>query len=163
MALPYCILEHENYIRLSGTATKLLIDIFMQYNGKNNGSFKATWDYMKHKRGWRSEETLNLAKQELIHYGFILCVKAGGLRSHSLYAVTWLQIDEADDVSILNSYVKAKVVPSLWRERKETFNKKDYRQSHKKPKEEKPQGTVTPFRGVKRKKKIPRKEDENNF
>ena len=146
MAIPYAVLEHENYIRMSASAKALLIDIFVQFNGKNNGKLICSWHYMRCKRGWRSQQTLNLAKAELVHYGFVLCTEQGGLGAYSRYGITWLRIDEAKDISVFNTYVTTKVVPSLWRDKKEAFNKKDYMRLHKQERVKKPQGTVTPFR-----------------
>ena len=159
MALPFCILESENFLQLSATATRLLIDLFHQHNGRNNGDFQATWNYMRCKRNWKSEKTLHLAKQELLFYGLIIETKRGGLRSSSRYGVCWLALDVAEDVSVFNTYVKTRVVPNLWREVRGTFSRKDFLLCHKRPKKEKPQkdGTVTPFRSVKRRGKKPSK------
>jgi hypothetical protein len=63
-------------------------------------------------RGWKSKETLNNARRELLEKGFIIITRQGGLRECSLYAVTFFAIDECDgklDVSASRS-------PSnLWR------------------------------------------------
>ena len=146
MALPFCILESENFLQLSATATRLLIDVFAQYNGANNGDFIASLHHMK-TRGWRSKQTLNLALQELLHMGMIIRTKQGGLRSHSRYAVSWLMIDQAEDISVYNFYVRQKRVPGLWRESREPFNKRVYKELHKQKRQvKKPQeAVITPF------------------
>ena len=92
-ALPHACLRHENFTALSPYAVKLLIDLYVSYNGKNNGDLCCTWSLMK-KRGWRSESTLNNARKELLYYGWIVCSRQGGKNQASLYAVTFRSIDE---------------------------------------------------------------------
>ena len=47
------------------------------------------------KRGWKSEETLNRAKRELLERGIIQETRKGGFPNRAgLYAVTWLDIDD---------------------------------------------------------------------
>lgn len=93
ISLPHACLIHKNFIALSGYAIKLLIDLYMNYNGFNNGDFCCTWSMMK-ERGWRSESTLNKALKELLYYGWIVCSRQGGRNKASLYAVTFQAIDE---------------------------------------------------------------------
>ena len=126
MSIPYCVLKSENFIKLSGNAIKLLFDIFYQYNGKNNGEFKAAWSFMSEKRGWKSKQTLSFTLKELLHYGFIIQTQAGGKNKYAFYAVTWLQIDKADDASVIKSFVTTKIVPNSYKQLK-----KDYRRPKK--------------------------------
>ncbi len=93
ISVPHTILEHDNYASLSARAVKLLIDLFAQYRGSNNGDLAAAWKLMQ-KRGWRSKETLHRAKRELLEKGFIVTTRQGGRHVCSLFAVTWLAIDE---------------------------------------------------------------------
>lgn len=93
--LRHDVLRHDNFKTLSGNATKLLIDIVGQYNGKNNGDFQATWSFVR-TRGWRSKGTLSRALKELLSRGWIVKTRAGGKHKAVLYAVTWLSIDECD-------------------------------------------------------------------
>lgn len=92
-AIPHAVLNSENYLKLSGYAVKLLNDIGVQFNGANNGDFCIAWKLME-KRGWKSKGTLHGAKQELLHYGMIILTKQGGRHTPSLYAFSWLAIDE---------------------------------------------------------------------
>jgi len=93
--LRHDVMRHENFKTLSGNATKLLIDLLSQFNGKNNGDFCATWSLMK-KRGWRSKGTLSRALKELLQRGWIIKTRQGWQNHSGLYAVTWLPIDECD-------------------------------------------------------------------
>ena len=95
VGLPYECVIHENYTALSSHAVKLLIDIYLQYNGRNNGDLSAPWSLMK-ARGWRSPGTLNRAIKELLFYGWIIRSRVGGLNKCTLYAVTFQPIDECN-------------------------------------------------------------------
>lgn len=91
--IPLSVLNSRAYIEASSHARMLLLDLFMQYRGDNNGDFCAAWKLMKH-RGWRSEETLNKAKRELIDLGLIVETRKGARPNKaSLYAVTWCGLD----------------------------------------------------------------------
>lgn len=91
--LPHAILESEEYASLSMPAVKLLLDLFAQYRGKNNGDFAAAWSVMS-RRGWRSRDTLRRALEELIEKGWIIKTRQGGKRICCLYGVTWKGIDD---------------------------------------------------------------------
>ncbi len=78
--------------RLSRAARCLLLDIAMQFNGKNNGSLTASPAAME-LYGWSSRGTLNAALVELVALGFLELTRQGGRNSCSRYALTWLGID----------------------------------------------------------------------
>ena len=112
-AIPHRCLRHQNFIRLTPRAIKLFLDLLVQYNGNNNGDLTAAFTIMK-KRGWRSSETLRLAIDELLHYGWITKTRLGGLnRIPNLYAVTFHSIHECAgklDVPSTN------VAPGTWKQ-----------------------------------------------
>ena len=93
IAIPKDVLESPQYAQLSAWAVKLLIDIYSQFNGKNNGDLCAAWAPMR-KKGWNSRGTLSRAVKELLNAGFIKLTRQGGKHKASLYAVTWKPIDE---------------------------------------------------------------------
>lgn len=98
VALPHQLLNCPNYLSLSAHAVKLLIDIYAQYKGTNNGDLAATWSMMK-ERGWRSRDTLSKALRELEVYGMIERTRQGGegkagRKATTLWAVTWKPVDE---------------------------------------------------------------------
>jgi hypothetical protein len=78
---------------LSSHAIKLLNDLGLQYNGKNNGDLCATWSIME-MRGWKSSSTLYKAINELLGHGFICKSRQGGRHKPTLYALTWNNINE---------------------------------------------------------------------
>lgn len=93
--IPHAVLESKNYPSLTPRAAKLLLDLVVQFRGKNNGDLTTAWKVMRTK-GWRSRAMLNKARDELLKYGFIECTRQGGRHTCSLYAVTWKPVDECD-------------------------------------------------------------------
>ena len=93
--MPHRVLESEPYTRLSGKGVKLLVDLFAQFRGGNNGDLGMAWTVMR-KRGWRSRDTLDRACKELVDNGFISQTRQGGRNQCNLYAVTWLAIDDCN-------------------------------------------------------------------
>lgn len=92
-AIPHHILESQEYAALSPASVKLLLDLFGQFRGSNNGDFTAAWSVMK-KRGWRSKATLHRALTALLEKGWLEKTRQGGKHKCCLYAVTWLQIHD---------------------------------------------------------------------
>ena len=117
MKLPRTVYNSDNFRKLSPSGLKLLIDIAIQYNGRNNGDLQASLEPMRH-RGWVSSSTLNRAKRELEYYGFIELTRQGGLGCCSLYALTWESIDDCGG----KTYVRpTRVASSLYKESKSRF------------------------------------------
>ncbi len=94
MTIPLSVLDSRAYIECSPYAKALLVDLFRQYRGDNNGDLCAAWKLMK-PRGWKSEETLHHAKQELLTAGLIVETRKGARPNKaSLYGVTWCALDD---------------------------------------------------------------------
>ena len=99
LAIPLQVLASAAYLSLSAYARSLLVDIAMQFNGRNNGDLCAAWSQME-KRGWRSRDTLTKSLRQLLDTGFIVKTRQGGKgnfngrRKATLYAITWKGIDE---------------------------------------------------------------------
>ncbi|AUM14884.1 hypothetical protein Kalk_08585 [Ketobacter alkanivorans] len=91
--LTHRLLDLPAYIQLPHTAKSLLIDMARQYNGHNNGDICVTLKVMK-KRGWTSNGTMWRALQALIAADLVMQTRQGGLNKCSLYAFTWLAINE---------------------------------------------------------------------
>jgi hypothetical protein len=92
-AMPHAILHSEEWAALSAFEVKLLMDVYGQFNGSNNGALSAAWTLMK-RRGWHSQDTLNRALRGLLKAEFLLKTRQGGRHKASLFAVTWRSIDE---------------------------------------------------------------------
>ncbi len=75
--MPHQVLECEPYTKLSGKSVKLLMDLFAQYRGNNNGDLGMAWKVMEAK-GWRSRDALDRARKELLENGFIMLTRQGG-------------------------------------------------------------------------------------
>ena len=132
---PKSIWACDNYKNLSLIARSLLLEIAMQYNGKNNGDLTACYSDLN-KRGWASNTTIKKHLNELLHYGFIVCVQKGGINCGSkqrpnLYALTWLQIDKVgySDGFSQKSQWKVGETPGIWK-----LKRNQYRQQTKKRK-----------------------------
>ncbi|WP_051299727.1 hypothetical protein [Methylobacter luteus] len=96
---------------LSHKAAHLLDNLISQFNGKNNGDLSAAPKTMR-LYGWRSQGSIHSALTELLALGFIEQTRQGGRNQCSLYAVTWLPIDEC------NSKLDVKptrVASNLWK------------------------------------------------
>ncbi|WP_419536409.1 hypothetical protein [Endozoicomonas sp.] len=101
-AIPHALIQSGNFQRMSGNAVKLLVQMIEQLRfqkgggTKNNGDLCVSWSVMR-ERGWRSKDTLQRARNELLYYGFIEQTRMGLAmvrgRPH-LYALTFLAIDE---------------------------------------------------------------------
>ena len=91
--LPIEVLKSPAYCALSLKARALICDIGAEFHGHNNGDLAATWSMMK-RRGWKSKDTLRRAQLELLAAGLIEQTRQGWLHCPTLYAFTWLPIDE---------------------------------------------------------------------
>jgi hypothetical protein len=106
--IPHSVLYSEAYSQLGGWEVKLLLDLVVQYNGYNNGDLTTAYSLLK-ERGWRSPGTLQKAKKRLLELDFIQESRMGGRNRCSLYAVTWVNVDECKgklDIAHTNQPVK---------------------------------------------------------
>ena len=110
--LPHNVTNSEQFASLSAYAVKLLVDMLNQYHGKQNGDLSAAWTLME-KHGWSGNSTLRKALLELERKGFIVKTRQGGRHKASLYAVTWLGIDECNGK---HDHVVSPVPLNYWKE-----------------------------------------------
>jgi hypothetical protein len=96
LSMPHCVMNSEDYIKLTTKSKVLLFDLAFQYNGKNNGNLTAAFAILK-KRGWVREATIFNAIKELMKANMIIRTREGKFQNpHSrcaLYALTWKSID----------------------------------------------------------------------
>lgn len=96
VGVPHCVLDGAAYLGLNAHARMLLWDLAAQYRGNNNGDLCMAWKLMR-KRGWKSEETLNKAKLELLESCLIVETRKGARPNKcSLFALTWYALDDCD-------------------------------------------------------------------
>ncbi len=93
--VPYTLLRHRNFTRLSAHGHKLIHDLAAQYSGFNNGYLCASFSLMQ-SQGW-CKETLWRTTRELEHYNLIIRTQQGGQNKPNLHALTWHRIDEKKD------------------------------------------------------------------
>lgn len=94
LGLPYHLITSPEFCNLSPIAVKALIQIVVEYNGKNNGDLHASFKLFREK-GWKSNTTFSKALKELIESGFLIKTRQGFYpKTASLFAVTWLEVDK---------------------------------------------------------------------
>ena len=106
VALPWAVLDSPAYARLSHPARSLLMEIARQYVRDNNGRLLASRAYLA-RRGWKSADVIQRAKDELLAAGFIHeTVKGHRPNKASRYAVTWYTLDRLPgyDVGAVESF-----------------------------------------------------------
>ena len=109
ITIPFVVLDRPSFYALSSSGNKLLLDIIRQYNGYNNGYLCCCFSIMQ-KCGWKSKETLQKAKTDLIKSGLIIETRKGGRPNRaSYYAVTWLALDEQNGKTRLD--IDSKIFP----------------------------------------------------
>ena len=101
--IPRRVMDHSDYLGLSGNAIRLLNWLQYQFKGQNNGDLTASFSYMK-LRGFNSKTTLAKAIQELITANLIIQTRTGVFTNPggrcALYALTWLPIDECKNKNL---------------------------------------------------------------
>ena len=95
--LPHVVLDSAAFQSLSHKAKALLLDIARQYNCKNNGGLRCGRVYLS-ARGWKSNDVITSAKQELLQAGLIFeTCKGARPNKASLYALTWCNLSDPFD------------------------------------------------------------------
>jgi hypothetical protein len=111
VAMLHTVLESPEWAALTAFEVKLLLDVYGQFNGKNNGTLSAAWTLMK-PRGWNSQDTLNRALRGLLDKGFLLKTRQGGKHRCSFFAVTWREVHECDGKHDMRP---TKTAPGTWK------------------------------------------------
>lgn len=94
VALPWSVLDCDAYKKLSYPARSLLVEFARQYSKYNNGRLLGSHRYLK-ARGWRSNDVIHRAKQQLIDGGFLFqTVQGHRPNKASWYAITWQSRDK---------------------------------------------------------------------
>lgn len=91
-AIPHLVMDSVAFMGASYPAKALLFELMRQHSGKNNGHLHLSFSWLE-KRGWKSRDVIQRAKNKLIERNLIILTRQGGLNiSASRYAVTWLKI-----------------------------------------------------------------------
>jgi hypothetical protein len=116
--LPHRVHDSPNWQRLSGQAVKVLCAMNRQFNGRNNGDLCGARRTMQ--RYGFTRDTIE-QRRELVHYGFLHLTRQGGLNmGPSLYAVTWLPIDDCGGKL---DCPPTRVAPGTWKEPRPEFKR----------------------------------------
>ena len=111
ITIPNQCLISENFASLSTKACKLFLDMAAQCKGYNNGDLCLTWSVMR-KRGWKSQDTLNKAKDELLKKGWLIQTRYGGRNRCALFAFSFIKIG---DLGSKLDVGPTQVPPNDWR------------------------------------------------
>ena len=96
--IPRMVMQTDDYKNLSGNAVKLLLALCYQYWGHSNGNLHAAWSIMHEQFGFKSQDTLNRAKKQLLDADLIRQTRTpkflnpGG--QCGLFALTWHKVDD---------------------------------------------------------------------
>ena len=101
-SIPRYVIDTPAFKSLRGNSVKLLVLLASQYKGKNNGDLIIT--HSKYKSDFKSSQTMYAARDELEQKGFIATnayggMSYGGCKQPSLYALTWLPVDDFLDLT----------------------------------------------------------------
>lgn len=111
LMLRHDLLRSSEFADLSPYAVKLLVEIASHFNGKNNGDLSAAYSVLS-KRGWKSSGTLAKTKKELIAKGWLITTRQGGRNRCSLFAVSWLPVDECGNK---HDHPAESIASNLWK------------------------------------------------
>jgi len=116
--VPYAVGTSPNYRNLSRYAKGLLLDLMMQLRTHMNGDLVITLSVQR-EQGWTSNDMLHKAKNELLHYGFIMLTRQGGRNLASYYAMTFVNIETTKDIDVS----RTKDAPDTYKENRPEFKR----------------------------------------
>lgn len=107
--VPHRVMQSDSYKAVSGNAVQLLLELSRQYNSGNNGDLTCAHSVLK-EQGFKSRQTIDRAKKELIKNDLIRESRAGQFRNpHSvcaLYALTWQSVDDCNGKLDIKSTIR---------------------------------------------------------
>lgn len=115
VGIPYYVVISEPWARLKAPEVKLLVDLLMQYSGRNNGMLSPSYTLMK-ERGW-AKSSLYRAYVALVYHGFIVVTREGWKQRGcpTLVAITFYGIDESKKLEY-DKEIKPNPVPlAYWK------------------------------------------------
>jgi hypothetical protein len=106
VGVPFWVMNHPSFRAASHRSRALLLDVLLQYNGRNNGSLVICDKALK-PLGWNSRDGLTKAKRELVELGLLVETRQGAKPNRAAwYALSWRQLDVKDGLDInARSYV----------------------------------------------------------
>jgi hypothetical protein len=106
VGVPFWVMTHVSFRTASHRSRALLLDVLLQYNGRNNGSLVVCDKALK-PLGWNSRDGLTKAKRELVELGLLVETRRGAKPNRAAwYALGWRPLDVKDGLDInVRSYV----------------------------------------------------------
>jgi hypothetical protein len=100
VGIPFWVMNHASFRAASHRARSLLLDVLLQYNGRNNGSLVVCDKALK-PLGWNSNDGITKAKRELMELGLLVETRRGAKPNRaSWYALGWRQLDVKEGLDI---------------------------------------------------------------
>ncbi len=108
--IPHAVLDSAAFAGASHRAKALLFELLRQHTGRNNGRFQLAVGWLR-SRGWKSADSIQKGKAELLGRGLVIKTRHGGLTvGPDWFALTWLPISDYSGLDIkMGSYH-----PGLW-------------------------------------------------
>lgn len=101
--IPHSVMDSTAFAGSSHPTRSLLFELIRQHTGRNNGHFQLAWAWLR-RRGWKSADVVQRAKDELIARQLAIKTRLGGLNAGpDLWAVTWLPISDYAGLSEVSS------------------------------------------------------------
>lgn len=98
--LPRIVLESLAFRSLSHPARALLVDIAMQFSGRNNGQLVCCAKFYR-PLGWRSADTVTRALRQLLEAGLLIETRKGRRPNvASWFALSWRELDVTEGLDI---------------------------------------------------------------
>lgn len=106
VGVPFWVMNHASFRAATHRSRALLLDVLLQYNGRNNGSLVVCDKALK-PLGWNSRDGLTKAKRELVELGLLVETRRGAKPNRAAwYALSWRPLDVKDGLDIsVRSYV----------------------------------------------------------
>jgi hypothetical protein len=100
LRLPHVVLNSTAYRDLSHTERSLLLDIALQFGGKNNGALVACRKYLA-PLGWTSNDTVARALKGLVSSGLLTETRKGAKPNRAAwFALTWIDLQVTQGLDI---------------------------------------------------------------
>ncbi len=114
IGIPYRVANSVQFAALSAFENKLVLDLLLQYSGRNNGALSPTYSLLC-KRGW-AKGSLYRTFQSLEAKGFIVVTRRGWKQrgKPTLVALTWRGIDEVPGIEYDEGIVASPAPLSYW-------------------------------------------------
>src|SRR4051794_19880118 len=77
VAIPKAVLRSPEFAGLDASAKSLLLDLAVEYNGRNNGKLDASFTRLSRDCGWSARNTLIRARRLLAKCSFAVVTRSG--------------------------------------------------------------------------------------